>query len=108
MDCGAQMEKLSFLCSCCDEKEEEATVEVPMYDYYNQAEILDSGLNEEEEEEEGSQQPELGARVQVQLRVQGGSFSPTASKAAFSCRPIVSHATLLLLSIPSSFCHFLL
>ena len=79
-------------------------MESPTYDYYDQPEILE--LSDEvgkEEEDEGSQQPELGARVQVELRV--GSFSSKTSTA--SC-PMSPFTIFLLLSTLRSSCYLFL
>ena len=79
-------------------------MESPTYDYYDQPEILE--LSDEvgkEEEEEGSQQPELGARVQVELRV--GSFSSKTSTASCPMSPIT---IFLLLSTLRSSCYLFL
>ena len=79
-------------------------MESPTYDYYDQPEILE--LSDEvgkEEEDEGSQQPELGARVQVELRV--GSFSSKTSTASCPMSPIT---IFLLLSTLRSSCYLFL
>ena len=82
-------------------------MESPTYDYYDQPEILELSdevsKEEEEEEDEGSQQPELGARVQVELRV--GSFSSKTSTA--SC-PMSPFTIFLLLSTLRSSCYLFL
>ena len=80
-------------------------MEAPTYDYYDQAEILD-GTDEGEEEEESSEQPEVGARAQVQLRVDGSFRSKTSN--AFSCPIVFPTSLLLLLSTLASTCHFFL
>ena len=79
-------------------------MESPTYDYYDQPEILE--LSDEvgkEEEDEGSQQPELGARVQVELRV--GSFSSKTSTASCPMSPVT---IFLLLSTLRSSCYLFL
>ena len=79
-------------------------MESPTYDYYDQPEILE--LSDEvgkEEEDEGSQQPELGARVQVELRM--GSFSSKTSTASCPMSPIT---IFLLLSTLRSSCYLFL
>ena len=80
-------------------------MESPTYDYYDQPEILELSdeVGKEEEEEEGSQHPELGARVQVELRV--GSFSSKTSTA--SC-PMSPFTIFLLLSTLRSSCYLFL
>ena len=80
-------------------------MESPTYDYYDQPEILELSdeVGKEEEEEEGSQQPELGARVQVELRV--GSFSSKTSTASCPMSPIT---IFLLLSTLRSSCYLFL
>ena len=80
-------------------------MESPTYDYYDQPEILELSdeVGKEEEGEEGSQQPELGARVQVELRV--GSFSSKTSTASCPMSPIT---IFLLLSTLRSSCYLFL
>ena len=80
-------------------------MESPTYDYYDQPEILELSdeVGKEEEEEEGSQQPELGARVQVELRM--GSFSSKTSTASCPMSPIT---IFLLLSTLRSSCYLFL
>ena len=80
-------------------------MESPTYDYYDQPEILELSdeVGKEEEEDEGSQQPELGARVQVELRV--GSFSSKTSTASCPMSPIT---IFLLLSTLRSSCYLFL
>ena len=98
-----RLENSTLASRCCD-KSGEVTVESPTYDYYDQPEILE--LSDEvgkEEEDEGSQQPELGARVQVELRV--GSFSSKTSTASCPMSPIT---IFLLLSTLRSSCYLFL
>ena len=79
-------------------------MESPTYDYYDQPEILElSDEVGEEEEKEGSQQPELGAQAQVELRV--GSFSSKTSTASCPMSPIT---IFLLLSTLRSSCYLFL